>query len=392
MSDLDGELTWEDAVPYGDLGLYNAGRADGVLMTPQFMAGAFHQSILFNPDGGDCPELARFFLQKIRRAAVGMRIPQKLAKERADFINKIACKIREMERSLELLVYHLRSGKEDDEEILEIARVLTKDLTNLNNIKSDKIEAVLQFQLGMDEIQGIVHDGKATIRAVLEYLKILFEEKERAPGIIDRLERNAKQLEDSACQFEQLLVAPDPEAHDLANLLHQGANSVTSLFENKNALRQDLMKSGRYEVPPAIDTRLHVSAPVEVQDPVLAHELNVPRILKTLATNAVNAGASNIRIITEDAGDHTRVIVVNDGEPLPTRDPEQLFARGFSVKFGRHYTHFDSWGDGLSTARKLVQKMGGAFESPVSCPTVEQGGFESGRGGARFSFLLKKAK
>ncbi len=95
---------------------------------------------------------------------------------------------------------------------------------------------------------------------------------------------------------------------------------------------------------------------------IYADESQISQVIINLIKNAVQAGARHIGI-TALAGpeDEVRIVVSNDGEPIPLRVSEQIFVPFFT-------TRQDGSGIGLSLSRQLMRTNGGTLELLHSTP------------------------
>lgn len=92
---------------------------------------------------------------------------------------------------------------------------------------------------------------------------------------------------------------------------------------------------------------------------VRAHPAQLGQVWTNLITNAVEAPATTIRIMTTmpDA-DHVRVVVADDGPGIPAHELARVFEPRFTTKQGRvRY----GLGQGLAIARRIVDHHGGTI-------------------------------
>lgn len=188
-------------------------------------------------------------------------------------------------------------------------------------------------------------------------------------------------------------------------LTHEIMNTVTPIASLSSALSQNLEGYGEDDIRSALGTiassseglisfvqsyrsLTHISAPVrkafyfrdlandsvtiakanwpsvnvsyrELSDDVIlyADYGQVSQVLNNLVKNAVQAGASNVRITSSiDKRDKVVIDVANDGEPISKASQEQIFVPFFTTK-GSSGT-----GVGLSLCRQMIRLNGGTIK------------------------------
>jgi signal transduction histidine kinase len=90
---------------------------------------------------------------------------------------------------------------------------------------------------------------------------------------------------------------------------------------------------------------------------VMADPTRVRQIVRNLLTNAIRYGGPNIRVVVDDAGDHTALQVRDDGSPLPQQLRTTIFEPYFRARQRAGVT--GSVGLGLTVSRQLAHRMGG---------------------------------
>ena len=89
-----------------------------------------------------------------------------------------------------------------------------------------------------------------------------------------------------------------------------------------------------------------------VQEPllsVMADEVKLIQIFQNLFRNAVEHGSpTTVEVRRRDSMEGVRIVVANDGKPIPTESRPNIFQRGFTTKGKRR-------GFGLSIVKKLVE-------------------------------------
>ena len=89
---------------------------------------------------------------------------------------------------------------------------------------------------------------------------------------------------------------------------------------------------------------------------IYADESQISRILINLIKNAIQAGASHIRIGAEiDSNEQTLIHVENDGAPITPESQEQIFIPFFTTKP-------EGSGIGLSLSRQIMRAHNGTLE------------------------------
>lgn len=345
-------------------------------------ADVFRQSTICGMNG-EVPDAAAFLRSELLKTVTTDAVAKREA--------AIGCLIRSIRRLKQdtlLIAQFAKSEDSVNDDIVQHAMRLIDGFNELIKGNGTELAAKLGFKDRSDDVMGVLHDCKPAIRSVRGYLECIFVDGERSPDIIDRLTNSANDLSTIILLFEQVLL---PEASsslrsDLVTDIFHGA--VTQMIDARNALlvsckqeRCQQLQPIRTKVLPAGLTKL-----INPTAPVYANRFNLPRVFRILTANAIDSGAFEVKIYIEDCGDTVKFTVANDGKPIPDHHVDLLFHTHFSAPTPGVPQYFGGWGDGLSTARRLVSQMGGEFDPPVSCWEKADGGL----GGAAFSFRLKK--
>lgn len=356
---------------------------------------AFCNSALVPSSGGGGLSDTGYFLHKKMVAVAGRSA---LDEKRESVVGGMIDKVKDLQSELDIIVDFLESGEDVDGGILAIYARLISDLDQLSGTNGSELARRLGFVRQRRDVCGVIHDNKAILQAIRGYLDIIFVEGDRVPDIVARLKNKISSLDDAIVLLEQLLhpVKSSPMLCGFISAITYSDN-VKAMIRDRNDLTAATVHAHALHdtadhataTPPLITTTVLPLGYSQLTDvSVDVNRFNLPRVFRTIAANAIEAGAQEIKLSIEDAGEFIRIIISNSGAPIHEGDVDLLCEHHFSKATEGVYRHFGGWGEGLSTARDLIEQMGGVFERPTACLPKEKGGL----GGAAFSFLLAKTE
>ncbi|HZG87743.1 HAMP domain-containing sensor histidine kinase [Paenibacillus sp.] len=242
-----------------------------------------------------------------------------------------------------------------------------EELTRTNAQLQADIEREKRLeQLRKEFVAGVSHELKTPISLISGYAEALQDNL----GDEARKAHYVEVIMDEAAQMEKLVL----DMLDLSQL-EAGQYTVEPVpFDIAETAREAAQK-----LAPYYDGKL-----LEIEGAaadVRADPFRIRQVLTNLLSNAIrhtpDGGAFGVRIDRPAPGT-VRVVVWNDGEPIPEAELEHIWTHFYRVEKSRHRGHGGS-GIGLAIVRQILRLHGSAF------------GARNLEGGVEFYFELEEA-
>jgi len=242
-----------------------------------------------------------------------------------------------------------------------------EELTRTNAQLQADIEREKQLErLRKEFVAGVSHELKTPISLISGYAEALQDNL----GDEARKAHYVEVIMDEAAQMEKLVL----DMLDLSQL-EAGQYKITpEPFDIAEAAREAALKLAPYYD----GKRLQVEGGAAA---VRADPFRIRQVLTNLLSNAIrhtpDGGAFGVRMIRPKPGT-VRVVVWNDGEPIPETELEHIWTHFYRVEKSRHRGHGGS-GIGLAIVRQILRLHDSAF------------GARNVSGGVEFYFELEEA-
>lgn len=225
-------------------------------------------------------------------------------------------------------------------------------------------------------VSGDLHDIRKFFDHVHGFTDIIVNQEDSIDYAANGLSRFAQAVPAIKKMAKGLLDFETVKDIELAGALHTAI------------LRIEKMVMDRQVVQPSFQLHVSHTNDFDLSTTVRLAPLHFYRILKNLAMNAADEGASYVRIVGEDGGEYICLKVQNDGPAIPPEVTPNLFKPRFSTHIDGKAPFSKGEGVGLSSSEAALRHMEGYFDDTIPSVSVEKGGL----GGPQFIIYLKKSE
>ena len=283
-------------------------------------------------------------------------------------------------------------------------RIALRDCAIIRSINPDELKKTLSTEDDdfTDDLRGLCHDIQSPLRAVSGFLTAITEEPEE-DELYARLFATFNRLDRSKIRFEKLF-NPKATLPYLVSKLKMDVNSSIETFLKNENLAIDGRNDTRTRIikltPPTVYLPLEPKIELDYEFDgasdvysdlkelrVHFNSVNFGRILQVMVCNAIDKGATKVRVSVHEEADFVRIDIQNDGNPIPEKHVHELFDKGFTKHSKEDPVRFGGKGLGLHSVDRLMRYMGGEVGAVDAAVPESEGGL----GGPKFRFYFKKA-